>query len=168
MWTTWCIICNLTMPGLTLVTAWGRLVGWGYLVMAVYPLTMAGKIPLPKQFPHVNQSIYVFGRGYLVMAIHPLTMAGLVPVPKQFSHMNQSTYIFFLFTWGITPGVVTASRPHKKNYYPFKALHLRWHPTIHVPVLYLCILRIFQPVTRYSIWIEKELAGRARKRYPSN
>ena len=52
--------------------------------MAIHPLTMAGLVPLPKLFSHVNQSTYVFGQGYLVMAIYPLTMAGLVPLPKQF------------------------------------------------------------------------------------
>ena len=62
-----------------------------YLVMAIYPLNMAGLVALPNWFSHVNQSTYVFDRGYLVMEIYPLTMAGLVPLPKQFSRN-----IFFL------------------------------------------------------------------------
>ena len=61
--------------------------------MAVHPLTMAGLVPLQKQFSHVNQSTDIFRRGYLVMAIYHLTTAGLVPMPKQFSHVNQSTYV---------------------------------------------------------------------------
>ena len=78
------------IPGLRpFALAGGRFVGRGYLAMVIYPLTMAGLVPLPKQFSQLNQSTYVFGRGYLVMAIYPLTMAGLVPLPKQFSHVNQ-------------------------------------------------------------------------------
>ena len=75
---------KLPPPARPFALAGGQFVGRGYLVMAIYPLTMAGLVPLPKRFSHVNQSTYVFGRGYLVMAIYPLTMAGLVPLPKQF------------------------------------------------------------------------------------
>ena len=30
--------------------------------MAIYPITMAGLIPLPKQYSHVNYLTYVFGQ----------------------------------------------------------------------------------------------------------
>ena len=47
-------------PARPIALAWGRFAGRGYLVMAIYPLPMAGLVHLPKQFPHVNQSTYVF------------------------------------------------------------------------------------------------------------
>ena len=50
---------NKSSPPARLVAlAGGQFVGQGYLVMIIYPLTMAGLIPLPKQCSHVNQSTY--------------------------------------------------------------------------------------------------------------
>ena len=48
-------------PARPFALAGGRFVGRGYLVMAIYPLTMAGLVPLPKQCSHVNQLTFVFG-----------------------------------------------------------------------------------------------------------
>ena len=49
--------------------AGGRFFGRGYLVMAIYPLTMAGLVPLPKQFSHVNQSTHVFRGQFFELGI---------------------------------------------------------------------------------------------------
>ena len=43
------------------VLAGGRFFSRGYPVMAIYPLIMAGLVPLQKRFSHVNQSTHVLG-----------------------------------------------------------------------------------------------------------
>ena len=50
---------KLPPPARLFALAGGQFVGRGYLIMAIYPLTMAGLVPLPKQWSHVNQSTHV-------------------------------------------------------------------------------------------------------------
>ena len=50
---------KLPLPARLFALAGGRFIGRGYLIMAIYPLTMAGLVPLPKQCSHVNQSTCV-------------------------------------------------------------------------------------------------------------
>ena len=52
---------NPTLAVLKLVAKYlGRFIRRGYLIMAIYPLNMAGLVSLPKQCSHGNQSTHVF------------------------------------------------------------------------------------------------------------